>query len=300
MGTHVESNFRVTVQKMSRLIFALFIFGVFQQHSAYALTINVVGPDGVTPVPDFRWLVEENLTKASVPNVPADASNLALSFHTSYMPVVAAGDSMDPARSAADLVLDPAKRYYVSVLPRSGYQMGGAQIAAGQDAVTIVVNRDQVPTAQISVFVFEDNQPISGTPNLPQEQGLAGFSITLKEAGGTFGQSGGQVIKDAFNNPIGTTYQQNADGSFVYAADGTPAVQTLGNGFVKSGPDGTVLIKYLVPAKYTLEPDFHHRGHQGHRRLGQGQRTGLLPGIRACRPPYRLRLRPRPQGHDRA
>jgi hypothetical protein len=238
---------------MSRLIFALFIFGVFQQHSAYALTINVVGPDGVTPVTDFRWLVEENLTKASVPNVPADASNLALSFHTSYMPVVAAGDSMDPARSAADLVLDPAKRYYVSVLPRSGYQMGGAQIAAGQDAVTIVVNRDQVPTAQISVFVFEDNQPISGTPDLPQEQGLAGFSITLKEAGGTFGQSGGQVIKDAFNNPIGTTYQQNADGSFVYAADGTPAVQTLGNGFVKSGPDGTVLIKYLVPAKYTLE-----------------------------------------------
>jgi hypothetical protein len=252
MGTHVE-NFRAALQNAWRLIFALLFLCAMFQPQAYALTINVVGPDGVTAVTDYRWLVEEDATKASAPNVPADASNLALTFHTSYMPVVAAGDSIDPARSPSTLVLDAAKRYYVSVLPRSGYQMGGAQIAPGQDAVTIVVNRSPVPTAQISVFVFEDNQPISGTPNLPQELGLANFSITLKEAGGTFGASGGQVTKDAFNNPLGTTYQQNADGSFVYNADGSPAVLALGSGFIKSGPDGVVVIKYLFPAKYTLE-----------------------------------------------
>ena len=172
METHVKSNFCASIQNAWRLILALLLLGV--QPQAYALTINVVGPANEV-VADYRWLVEEDATKASVPNVPADASNLALGFHTSYMPVVAAGDSIDPAKSPAGLVLDAAKRYYVSVLPRSGYQMGGAQIAPGQTAVTIVVNRSPIPTAQISVFVFEDNQPISGTPNLPQEQGLADY-----------------------------------------------------------------------------------------------------------------------------
>jgi hypothetical protein len=251
METQVENHFRA-VRTMWRLFFALLLLGALPQSDVLALTINVVGPANEA-VTDYRWLVEEDLTKLSVPNVPADASNLALAFHTSYMPVVASGDSIDPAKSPSTLALDAAKRYYVSVLPRGGYQMGGASITPGQDTVTIVVNRQQVPTAQISVFVFEDNQPISGTPSLPQEQGLANFSITLKEAGGTFGQSGGQVTLDAFGNQIGTTYQQNPDGSFVYNADGSPAVQTLGNGFVKSGPDGTVIIKYLFPGKYTLE-----------------------------------------------
>jgi hypothetical protein len=254
MGSCVESNFRMVLRKARRLIFALLtVTGVLYYSNAHALTINVVGPDGVTAVTDYRWLVEEDATKASIPNVPADASNRSLNFHTSYMPVVAAGNSTDPAKSPANLALDPAKRYYVSVLPRSGYQMGGAAVAPGQTAVTVVVNNTPVPTAQISIFVYEDNHPISGGPSLPQEKGLANFSITLKEAGGTYGQSGGQVTQDAFANPIGTTYQQNADGSFVYNPDGSPAILALGNGFIKSGPDGTALIKYLFPGKYTVE-----------------------------------------------
>jgi hypothetical protein len=82
---------------------------------------------------------------------------------------------------------------------------------------------------------------------------LANFSIILKEAGGTYGQSGGQVTQDAFANPLGTTYQQNVDGSFVYNPDGSPAVATLGSGFIKSGADGLANIKYLFPGKYTIE-----------------------------------------------
>ena len=252
METYVKSSFRVAFQHLFSVFFALLLSSVFFQPDAYALTINVVGPANEA-VADYRWLVEEDATKASVPNVPADASNRSLNFHTSYMPVVAAGNSTDPAKSPTNLALDAAKRYYVSVLPRSGYQMGGAAIAPGQTAVTIVVNKTPVPTAQISLFVYEDNHPISGGPSLPQEKGLANLSITLKEAGGTYGQSGGQVTKDAFANPIGTTYQQLADGSFVYNPDGTPKVLALGNGFIKSGPDGTALIKYLFPGKYTVE-----------------------------------------------
>ena len=234
---------------------------------------------------DYRWLVEEDATKASIPNVPADASNLSLSFHTSYMPVVAAGDSTDPAKSPANLALDPTKRYYVSVLPRSGYQMGGAQIAPGQTAVTIVVNTTPVPTAQISVFVFEDNQPISGTPNLPQEQGLANFSITLKEAGGTYGQSGGQVTQDAFGNPLGTTYQQNADGSFVYNPDGSPAVLDAGQRLHQVRPGRRGAHQVPVPGQV------HHRGdparHAGWHQTSTIEGTkGIDAWVKANEPPF--------------
>ncbi len=251
MRTAAMNKIKGALQKTWRLIFASLLLGVLNPQYAAALSINVVGSDGAA-VAGYRWLVEEDATRASLPGVPADGSNLALSFHASYMPVVAAGNSTDPARSPAALALDPLKRYYVSVLPDGGYQMGGAAVAPGQSSVNIVVNKTPIPTAQISIFVFNDNQPINGAPDLPQETGLAGFSITLKEAGGTYGASGGQVIQDAFGNPIGTEYQKNPDGSPVMIGD-APVILTKGSGFIKSGPDGTALIKNLVPAKYTLE-----------------------------------------------
>lgn len=255
METEAINNFRGTLRKTWRLIFLSFLIGVLSPQYAAALTITVVDQNGAAITGGFRWLVEEDATKASRPGVLADGSNLSLSFHTSYMPVVDAGNSS--TSPPTNLALDPAKRYYVSVLPDGGYQMGGASIAPGQAAVKVVVNKTPIPTAQISLFVFEDNQPINGAPDLPQELGLANFSVTLKEAGGTYGASGGQVTQDAFGNPIGTTYQQLPNGDFVYNTPGDPnsgpVVQTLGSGFIKTGADGTILIKYLAPAKYTIE-----------------------------------------------
>ena len=234
----------------------LLLAGVFLGFSAQAVTINVVDSGGAA-VTDFRWLVEEDATKESIPGQPAGAGNLSLNFHTSYMPVIAAGrvGAVPKGPAPTSLALNPAKRYFISVLPDGGgYQMGGAPLAPGQTSVTIVVNKTPIPTAQVSIFVFNDNQPINGTPDLPQEAGLAGFTITLKEAGGTYGQSGGQVTQDAFGNPIGTTYQQTAGGDFIFEADGTtPKVLALGSGFVASGPDGVARIRYLAPAKYTIE-----------------------------------------------
>jgi hypothetical protein len=214
--------------------------------AARALTINVVGADGGA-VGEYRWLLQEDATKASVPGEPAGASHLSLNFHTSYMPVLKSGTSASPT-----VATDATKRYYVSVLPSSGYQLGGAAVSAGQTSVTITVNKLPMPTAQISIFVFEDNQPINGAPNLPQELGLGGFSVILAEAGGTYGQSGGQVTQDGFGNPLGTTYKQNPDGSFVFNADGSPQILVKGNGFIITGPDGVARIKNLFPAKYTV------------------------------------------------
>lgn len=228
------------------------------QPQSVPLTINLVGvaPDGtlVAPPTGYRWTVEEDTTKLSIPGRPADTSNYSLSFHTSYMPLVAAGrvgsaagipPTQDPdvlrVYSQPLPSLDPTRRYYVSIAAE-GFQMGGAPVVfSGVTAsATVYLNQYPVPTAQVSIFAFNDNSPINGAPDLPQELGLPGFTVELYEAGGTYGASGGQVTQDAFGNPLGTTY--NADGSMLQR----------GTGIVLTGADGVALIKNLYPAKYTV------------------------------------------------
>lgn len=188
---------------------------------AQVLSLNVAGPNGEA-VTGFRWLIEEDTTKPVTLGAPAvPGQNLSLSFHTSYAPVVANGDDTNTT-----VTLDPAKRYFVSVLPDAGYAMGGAPVAAGQGAVTVTVNPLPLPTAQISVLVFEDRHPINGAPNPPQEPGLAGFTVVVTEAGGRYGHSGGQVTQDAFGNPLG---------------------------IIKTGADGYARIKNLPPGKYGIQ-----------------------------------------------
>ncbi|PZO19025.1 MAG: hypothetical protein DCF26_06810 [Burkholderiales bacterium] len=253
------------------LVAATWLFASFMAH-ADPLVVTVVGvlPDGTKEIiSDYRWTVERDATKLSEPGKPATTANYSFSFHTSYMPVVAAGrvgserntqlGLQDPdvkrineavmpqvcvgAPTPSCLVSgDPVNhRYYVSIAA-SGYQMGGAPIVVSGNTAkaTVYLNKHPVPTAQISVFAFNDNSPINGAPDLPQEQGLAGFTVQLVEAGGTYGQSGGAVTQDGFGNPLGTTYK----------ADGT--VKVRGSGIIKTGPDGTAVIKNLFPAKYTV------------------------------------------------
>lgn len=251
------STIRLGIAFMA-LSLLLTVFSVQAQPQSVPLTINVVGvgPDGafVAPPTGYRWTVEEDATKASIPGKLADSSNYSMSFHTSYMPVVAAGRAGDaataPPTQDPDVLrlynqappnLDPSKRYFVSIAAE-GFQAGGAPVVftGGTATATVYLNKTPVPTAQISVFVFNDNSPINGAPDLPQESGLAGFTVQLIEAGGTYGASGGQVTQDAFGNPLGTTY--NADGS----------VKVRGSGIVLSGPDGVATIRNLFPGKYTL------------------------------------------------
>lgn len=220
------------------LVLAVFA-GTMTALEAGAFTLNVV--DGKTGDPidvGYRWLVEEDVTHPVNPG--NSTTNWGTKFHKSYMPVVAKGSSSDSLPA-----LENSKRYYVSVLPNSGYSIGGGQLT-GNGGVTVYVQPNPIPTAQISVFVFHDNNPINNAPDLPEETpgtgpgqtNMSGFTVKLEDAGGRYGISAGEAIHDAFGNPIGTTY--NPDGS----------VSSIGKGFLVTGPDGEVVFQNMAPGKY--------------------------------------------------
>ncbi|HYD30894.1 MAG TPA: hypothetical protein VEB64_08570, partial [Azospirillaceae bacterium] len=202
---------------------------------AFALDLKVSGPEGEA-IGQYRWVLEEDVTYRVTPGTP-DPNNQSTRFHKSHMPVVAAGDETTLGRLADPAILSPGKRYFLSVRAESGYTLGGGTVLPGEKQLEIVLNKLPLPTAQISIFAFEDNQEINNAPD-QGEQGLEGFTVILSEAGGRYGQNGGQVLQDAFGNPLGTTYDENG------------GVVTLGTGEIRTGPDGRVVIKNLVPAKY--------------------------------------------------
>ena len=92
------------------------------------ITLTVLGVDTRNPtaapvaVTDYKWTLEEDPTYLVTPGA-LDPNTLAVGFHRSYAPVVQSGDGNTPPR------VDPAKRYFVSVLPKfGGYSNGGAPI----------------------------------------------------------------------------------------------------------------------------------------------------------------------------
>jgi large repetitive protein len=214
------------------------------------IALAVQEPGG-GPVSDYRWLVQEDATFHVNPAAPGDPKDmLSTNFHKSYMPVVAQGcvgagcnpDNADvPVAAFNQAALDPAKYYYVSVLPNDagsgvGHTLGGVPIPPGtsNESVTVIVNNQPIPTAQLSVIVFEDNAPTNGVPD-STEPGLGGFQITLEDAGGRYGISGGTMGQDAYGNPL--------KNSLACAPASTAGV-------ILTCPDGTALIKDLAPGKY--------------------------------------------------
>ncbi|WP_341888630.1 hypothetical protein [Variovorax sp. YR752] len=234
--------------------------------SAQAMEIRVRGTDGVD-VNAYRYTIEEDATYDVVPDVTGLSGDptLSLGFHRSHTRVVQVGHS-----SAGGVVSfnpsEPGKRYYVSVMPdnasfgttATGYTMNGlpirADAAGAYPDVVVPVNPLPFKTAQISVFVFEDNAPINGSADAPgvQEAPLCGWEVQMFEAGGAYGASGGRVATDTFGNPLGTEYALNPDGSPRYNADGSLMVARLGANQLWTDRNGVVRIKNLSPAKYTV------------------------------------------------
>ena len=291
----------------------------FKGASGLAVAVKDAPTGG--PITDYRWIIEEDRTfyidpacqvnsatrPASCPPLPVPA--LGTNFHTSAMPVVAAGcvgtaacesgqTVLDPVTGLhvpavcdagngtcqagtqqvpvdpGQVALDPAKRYFISILPGDsanpfinggggpvdlgngqlrqfsiaqdcgpyspgsanwavgtgicGHGIGGAPITAMQIAsatniapqpVTVALEETPLPTAKITVLVFQDDFPLNGENDTNRtgnsggsiEPGLEGFAITLFDQGGQLGDPTGQITYDMFNMPVSNSLAGTID-----------------------------------------------------------------------------------------
>ena len=222
------------------LFFLVFCCITFvSQLPAFAVTVFLVDGDGNPIVGGFKWLVEED---TSYPVTPGEkvSHSISVNIHRSHAPVVGSGSSDGPTAEIS--IGSPGKRYIVSVQPFKGYTMGGGVYEGGQDKLTITVNKYPIPTAQISVLAFEDNQPTDGAPAIPPERGLPGFQVYIYDRAG-------QQMTDAFGNSLGTEYKRNRDGTYVLDGEGKPVITKVGNG-VFTDRYGHAVVKNLPPGKY--------------------------------------------------
>lgn len=226
-----------------------------------AINLTVVDHAGTT-VNGFRWMVETDSTHpTSLPGV-RDVNALSLSFHNSDAPVLAEGQTVAGTETIASPRINPGDRVFVSVLPYEGHSIGGAMATidgTGNADVTVTVENNPIPTAQMSVYIFHDKFPINNAPDGVNEQGSAvscagadhfcpqDFTVQIVDGGGGYGVADpGPLVTDAFGNPLGTTY------SGLISGDGTPEVDTLGNGVIHPDANGLVIVKNLVPGKYGI------------------------------------------------
>jgi hypothetical protein len=139
--------------------------------------------------------------------------------------------------------LDPTKRYYLTVFPgdaanpfeggATGHGMGGAPVACTPTTgtvlctattgaftpVTVYAVSTPLPTAKLSVFVFEDDFPLNGEHDggggidvlSPVEPGLGGFNIKLFDDAGGTGDATGQMTYDMFNYPLSNSLAGTID-----------------------------------------------------------------------------------------
>jgi len=261
--------------------------------SGSQLQILVQDTQDKSAVGDYSWVIEEDTTFFHDPNTPNAVNTLATNFHKSSMPVIASGctgpnscgDVNTTGGSAiahtystpSDVVLESGKRYFVSVLPGDadqgdasynsdgsiavtayGHAMGGVPIAPGQLAATVLVPRNPLPPAQLSVIVFEDNNPTNGGVD-DNEQGLGGFTINFYDTRGSSGDPAGLMTYDLSAMPFTNALANQRDS----ATHVNLCPLTTPSGTVITCPEldsnhqpsplaGMALVKNINPGRYDV------------------------------------------------
>lgn len=264
-----------------------------------------VAVDPISNQSDYSWVIEEDKTYYADPTNPSGSGtttgnttppqSISTNFHQSFMPLVAAGCTgprscgdantvnggtpVTPAIRSfpSDVVLDPNKRYFISVVPADamdgdpdtmgtttpvyGHSMGGATIAPGKLAVTVLTPRNPLPGGQISVIVFEDSGPTNGGVDA-NEPGLGGFTINLFDTRGSTGDPAGQTTYDLAGMPLtnalaGTKDANGANMCPLSTPMGVvttcPETYTDSTGATVASPlAGMALIKNVEPGRYDV------------------------------------------------
>ncbi len=255
----MESSWRRKRVWFWPVILVSFLFGLWGAllpGDSHAFTLNVVDGNGNPITGGFRWLLEEDNTVVAVPGAVVNNS-IGLTIHKSHAPVITKGNS--GGASSSNVGVAPSMRYFVSVLPDSGYANGGTVVDVGQGTVTVTVHSLPLPTAQISVLAFMDQNPINNGKD-EHEEGLGGCTVFIADVGG-------QLSQDAFGNPLGTQYQFDpATGNPILDVNGDPIVTVMGTGLITTLTQnqfnaggaqnpynlqvGEALVKYIPPGKY--------------------------------------------------
>ena len=215
----------------------------------------------------------------------------------------ATGNGLTPVLPS-QVLLDPTKRYYISVLPGDaadpftagyagagcangtpgaaagavcGHTMGGAPILFPQPntKVTVLVQPGPLPPGKLSVAVFEDDFPLNGEWDAgggvdvlaTNEPGLGGFNLELVDQAGRFGDVTGQMTYDMFNQPLSNSLAGQKDAAT--GLDACPISKQDTNDPTQTGITGQIVTcpKYESDGK-TLSP-----------LAGQAVVVNLMPGF---------------------
>jgi hypothetical protein len=268
------------------------------------LTITVVDDSGA-PINDYRWILQEDISHPGIPYVQTN-NTVSIVAHTSDARVIATGHATSSAwpirvpkftapklvpddgviagatpvtvsynNASFDTDPDPTKKYVIEVMA-SGFSMGGQLIAAGQQTLKVVMNRNPLPTTQVSILVFHDHLPLNNEPDA-EEEGLPGFRVSF------FDILGGPFIQDAFGQPIGTEYATDANGNYIPDPTTHYKILKKGDGYVYTDKDGKALIKNLWNGIFSIQVipptgENWNGGHASMKPAGYNWQTSTIEG----------------------
>jgi len=179
--------------------------------AAGSTAVTIVARDRATHavIPDFRFVINRDNTHV----------NASLVNPESYTPLAKVGSSASPTVNLG------AGKYLVTVLagpspPRpSDYKMWGAHFSVngtGSTTVTVDMVKNPLPASTLRVRVFHDNNSVGGEDDIPLEDGLAGFHVTLYDPTG-------EVVVDNSGDPL-------CGGQCLSNSDGIAVIPNLGPG----------------------------------------------------------------------
>jgi hypothetical protein len=223
-------------------------------------------------------------TEPGVSRVPVNPADVHLDPNKRYFLSILPGDAINPTISgfggtAKDCAPYPTPIDWALYDPTTGasgncgHEMGGTQVAPGTLAVTVNLQQIPLPTAKISVFVFEDDNPVNGENDAgggvdviaPNEPGLGGFEIKLFDQAGQLGDNTGQITYDEFNQPVSNSLAGYIDPltGFDACPITTRADKLIGmiptcpkyesDGVTPSPMAGQVVIDHLYPGLYEIQ-----------------------------------------------
>jgi hypothetical protein len=217
--------------------------------------------DNITSKVKYHWLInEDNVgdpTQASAacsaylpngsrnPDYPDKCDWPSVRTVPGWAPVYTQGTQADLNESASINISKPGK--YLLSLWADGYKIAGQHFSIPMTDPGLVVVQAHplpLPSATMTIQVFEDKSMTNGQFDVPSEHGLKGFGVVIND-------TMGQVSNDVYNNPLCTIYQRDTNNNIVFDTNGLPVVDVLGKGCF-SDDQGILKVPNLGPMRYDV------------------------------------------------